>query len=79
MSKIIGVTVGTPTSPKAMAKELKPVTSVNGTTPDENGNVELKLDIKTPQKGVDYWTEEDKAEMVEAVLNALPVAEDYTF
>lgn len=41
MSKIIGVTVGTPTSPKAMAKELKPVTSVNGTEPDESGNVKL--------------------------------------
>lgn len=27
---------------------------------------------KTPEKGVDYWTEEDKAEMVDAVLAALP-------
>lgn len=29
----------------------------------------------TPQKGVDYWTETDKAELVVAVLSALPVAE----
>jgi hypothetical protein len=41
MSKIIGVTVGTPTSPKAMADKLKPVTSVNGVKPDDNGNVKL--------------------------------------
>lgn len=27
---------------------------------------------KTPQKGTDYYTESDKAEMVNAVLNALP-------
>ena len=27
----------------------------------------------TPIKGVDYWTEEDKAEMVQDVLAALPV------
>lgn len=26
----------------------------------------------TPQKGIDYWTEEDKAEMVNDVLDALP-------
>lgn len=27
---------------------------------------------KTPQKGIDYYTEEDKAEMVQSVLTALP-------
>lgn len=41
MSKIIGVTVGTPTSPSKMEEELKPVKTVNGITPDENGNVQL--------------------------------------
>jgi hypothetical protein len=30
----------------------------------------------TPVKGTDYWTEADKAEMVEDVLAALPKAED---
>lgn len=30
----------------------------------------------TPVKGVDYWTTEDKASMVQDVLNALPAAED---
>lgn len=41
MSKIIGVTVGTPLSPSRLADKIKPVTSVNGVKPDENGNVEI--------------------------------------
>ncbi len=31
------------------------------------------LNGKTPQKGIDYYTEADKAEMVTAVLDALPI------
>jgi hypothetical protein len=27
---------------------------------------------KTPERGKDYWTEEDKAEIVSDVLSALP-------
>ena len=27
----------------------------------------------TPQKGVDYWTQEDRASMIESVISALPV------
>ena len=30
-------------------------------------------DGKTPEKGVDYFTPDDIAEMVEAVINSLPV------
>lgn len=30
---------------------------------------------RTPQRGVDYWTEADKTEIVEATLAALPVYE----
>ena len=41
--KIIGVTVGTPTSPYRMDRELKPVKSVNGVTPDSDGNVDVVL------------------------------------
>lgn len=41
MSKIIGVTVGTPLSPKSIKDKLKPVTSVNGVEPDDSGNVAL--------------------------------------
>ena len=33
----------------------------------------------TPQKGVHYWTEEDKAEMIADVLAALPVAEEVAY
>ena len=33
----------------------------------------------TPVKGTDYWTEGDKAEMVEAVLTALPDADTMSF
>lgn len=41
--KIIGVTVGTTISLNKIENELKPVRSVNGTTPDENGNVEINV------------------------------------
>ena len=39
--KIIGVTVGTPISPRKIEDEIKPVKTVNGNAPDENGNVEV--------------------------------------
>lgn len=39
--KIIGVTVGTPISPNRIAAKIKPVKTVNGEAPDENGNVEV--------------------------------------
>lgn len=39
---IIGVTVGTPISPAKIAYEIKPVKTVNGVEPDENGNVEVE-------------------------------------
>lgn len=39
--RIIGVTVGTPISPKAMERKLKPVKTVNGIEPDQNGNVNI--------------------------------------
>lgn len=40
--KIIGATVGTPTSPKKIEDEIKPVKTVNGKEPDENGNIEVE-------------------------------------
>ena len=36
-------------------------------------------DGKTPVKGVDYFTEADKQELVQDVLNALPNAEEVSF
>lgn len=72
--KIIGVTVGTPISPNRIAAKIKPVKTVNGEAPDENGNVEVignngkdGADGKTPVKGTDYFTAADKAEMVNSV------------
>lgn len=41
--KIYGVTVGTPLSPSGIKEKLNPVTSVNGTAPDEHGNVEIDI------------------------------------
>ena len=41
MSKIIGVTVGTPLSVDKIREKIKPVTSVNGVKADETGNVEV--------------------------------------
>lgn len=37
------------------------------------------IDGKTPVKGTDYYTESDKQEMVNLVLNALPSAEGVEF
>ena len=42
MSKIIGVTVGTPMSPRAIKDKLNLITSINGIQADENGNVEIE-------------------------------------
>ncbi len=40
--KIYGVTVGTPMSPATIEEKLKPVKTVNGVAPDENGNVNVE-------------------------------------
>lgn len=44
--KIIGVTVGTPISPARLDRELKPVKTVNGVSPDVDGNVEIPVGEK---------------------------------
>lgn len=113
MSKIIGVTVGTPYNPEniqgggvtqeeleeavktalAEAKEsgefdgFSPTvstTKINGeahiSIKDKSGSHYFVLyDGKTPVMGTDYFTEADKQEFVDAVLNALPVAEGANF
>lgn len=80
MSKIIGVTVGTTTSPAKIEQELRPVKTVNGVAPDANGNVVIETGGGssapgtpgyTPVKGVDYWTEADKAEIKAYVEDAI--------
>lgn len=60
-------------------------------TVDDDGNISWKNDGgrenpapknikgKTPEKGVDYFTDADKQELVKAVLDELPVAEGVKF
>lgn len=50
-NKIIGVTVGTPISPARIDRVIKPVKTVNGVAPDENGNVEVKASGGNALKG----------------------------
>ena len=54
--KIIGVTVGTPLSPSKIENELKPIKTVNGEAPDENGNVTVNPRV----------TDEEKNEIIES-------------
>lgn len=56
MSKIIGVTVGTPLSPQTIKEKLKPVLSVNDKKPNANGNVEVAFTLEE-------LTEEQKASL----------------
>ena len=56
MSKIIGVTVGTPISPQTLKEKLNPVLSVNGVKPDKNGNAEVTMNFED-------LTEEQKASL----------------
>lgn len=65
MSKIIGVTVGTPTSPERMARDLKPVKTVNGITPDENGNVEVRV----VSEGGTSFTTDDTLKLENGILS----------
>lgn len=39
--KIVGVTVGTPISPKLIKEKLNPIRSINGKQPDADGYVKL--------------------------------------
>ena len=57
------------------------VTSASGTSSaDLQGkNGDSGKDGHTPVKGVDYWTEADKAQMVNDVIAALPDASEVTY
>lgn len=52
------------------------------TKTEKEGKMLLEFGIpeaKTPEKGVDYFTEEDKADMVSAVLAALPDGDEVSY
>lgn len=46
---------------------------------DELDAMIIGKDGYTPQKGIDYWTEADKQEMINDVLNSLPDASEVAF
>lgn len=49
---------------------------------EQLAGVMANLNVKdgyTPIRGIDYYTEADKAEMVNAVLEALPAAEGVSY
>ncbi len=51
--KIVGATVGTTLSPEKMAEKLKPVKTVNGVSPDKNGNVAINMAVPV---GIGFFT-----------------------
>lgn len=57
-------------SEQQAARERMGVTTIKGDKGDKGD---------TPVKGVDYYTDADKAEMVQAVLDALPAAEGVSY
>lgn len=65
--KIIGVTVGTPTSPRKMGDVLKPVKTVNGKEPDNEGNVKIE--------GIPNVTSDDNGKIMQVVNGALVALE----
>ena len=69
---IIGVTVGTPISPKAIERKIKPVKSVNGVTPDENGNVAVDT---MDEQSVQYLAE-NAVRAIDPVLSVNGVEPD---
>ena len=56
--KIIGVTVDTPINPKKIEDKIKPVKTVNGKTPDKNGNVEVVGDKGDAGKSAYQYAQE---------------------
>ena len=50
--KIIGVTVGTTLRPDRIEDRIKPVKTVNGVKPDENGNVQIEVGANGGSGGV---------------------------
>lgn len=66
MSKIIGVTVGTPMSVSTIKEKIKPVTSVNGVEADESGNVEVST-------GLPEATAADNGKVLSVGEDGLPV------
>lgn len=65
--KIVGVTVGTPIKPSVIEQKIKPVKSINGILPDDDGNV-----------GVDITTSVRLAELSDGHLGSINPAQNRT-
>ena len=74
--KIIGATVGTTLKPSIVEEKINDGlnAAVESALQKAKGSGEF-----TPVKGVDYYTEADKAEMVDLVLSALPDAAEVSY
>ena len=80
-TKIIGATVGTPIKPSRIGKELKPVKTVNGVFPDENGDVAIQagsgihVGAEPPtDENIKVWVDTDEeAEMGGANIDVVAV------
>ena len=60
MSKIIGVTVGTPIGVDKLKEKIKPVTSVDGVKADENGDVKVqRTHWKEVERAVTFFSRTD--------------------
>ena len=67
--KIIGITVGTTISPKRIEKDLKPVKTINGVSPDDNGNVEVDVGKLVYEYAVEAGYEGTEEEFAEQLSN----------
>ena len=87
--RIIGNTVGTPISPAAIERKIKPVKTINGIAADGNGNVDIPAGINgkdgkdgkdgyTPVKGVDYYTEAEQEQLIAGIKADLEIVSDAT-
>lgn len=66
--KIVGATVTTPLSTAKIEKELKPVRSINGVEPDENGDVKASIDVIDGNE-VTFSTDEEIEDMLGKIFS----------
>ena len=66
-------------SGKAVAEALSNAIESGELKGDKGDKGENGKDGYTPQKGVDYYTESDKAEIVTAVLESLPNGDEVSY
>lgn len=78
-SNVVTFSDGKTVTIKNGSKGSAGATGAKGETGPQGETGPAGADGYTPVKGTDYFTEEDKDEMVQAVLAALPIAEEASF